>query len=155
MLKVIRSVLVTPEHYRRQFPVTRQNPITSPKFSTTAVKMVKDNDTVIEEFNDIVNMSAKDLQDWLGSEESTGAGWDKDDGSGETIGHESGRKIVKILEDNPKKDPEKYSEDDIAHMRKVVAYCKRHLAQEGKAKQDPNSKSAKSLKNWGHDPQKS
>ncbi|PPJ57584.1 hypothetical protein CBER1_04786 [Cercospora berteroae] len=136
--------------------------------------MVKDNDTVIEEFNDIVNMSAKDLQDWLDSEESTGAGWDKDDGSGETIGHErsvfspisrkiqkltnytkSGRKIVKILEDNPKKDPENYSEEDIAHMRKVVAYCKRHLAQEGKAKQDPNSKSAKSLKNWGHDPQKS
>ncbi|KAM3419921.1 hypothetical protein BST61_g3241 [Cercospora zeina] len=117
--------------------------------------MVKDNDTVIEEFNDIVNMSASELQDWLGSEESTGAGWDKDDGSGETIGHESGRKIVQILKDNPKKDPEKYDEDDIAHMRKVVAYCKRHLAQEGKAKQDPNSKSAKSLKNWGHDPQKS
>lgn len=34
-------------------------------------------------------------------------------------------------------------------MRRVVAYNKRHLAQEGKAKQDPNSKSAKSLKNWG------
>jgi len=33
-------------------------------------------------------------------------------------------------------------------MRKVVSYCKRHLAQEGKAKQDPQSKSAKSLKNW-------
>jgi len=40
-------------------------------------------------------------------------------------------------------------------MRKVVAYLKRHLAQEEKAKQDPDSKSAKSLKNWGHDPQKS
>ena len=33
-------------------------------------------------------MSAKELQDWLGQEESAGAGWDKDDGSGETIGHE-------------------------------------------------------------------
>lgn len=33
-------------------------------------------------------MSAKDLKDWLGSEESTGAGWSKDDGSGETIGHD-------------------------------------------------------------------
>jgi hypothetical protein len=39
-------------------------------------------------------------------------------------------------------------------MRRVVAYCKRHLAQEGKAKQDPDSRSARSLKNWGHDPQK-
>ena len=79
----------------------------------------------------------------------------KDDGSGETIGHDSGRKIVAILEKNPKKDPSKYDQDDIDHMRKVVAYCKRHLAQEEKAKQDTNSKSYKSLKNWGHDARKS
>lgn len=44
--------------------------------------------------------------------------------------------------------------DDIQHMRKVVAYCKRHLAQEEKAKQDEESKSYKSLKNWGHDAKK-
>lgn len=44
--------------------------------------------------------------------------------------------------------------DDIDHMRKVVAYCKRHLAQEEKAKHDTDSKSYKSLKNWGHDAQK-
>lgn len=69
-------------------------------------------------------------------------------------GHCSGRKIVAILEKNPKKDPSKYDEEDIQHMRKVVSYCKRHLSQEEKAKQDPSSKSAKSLKNWGHDPQK-
>jgi hypothetical protein len=68
---------------------------------------------------------------------------------------QSGRKIIEILEKNPKKDPEKYDENDLAHMRKVVAYCKRHLAQEEKAKQDTNSKSYKSLKNWGHDAQKS
>lgn len=55
----------------------------------------------------------------------------------------SGRKIVKILEKNPQKDPEKYDDEDIDHMRKVVAYCKRHLAQEEKAKQDTNSKSYK------------
>ncbi|KAJ9646614.1 hypothetical protein H2199_002663 [Coniosporium tulheliwenetii] len=116
--------------------------------------MVKDKETVIEEFNELVNMSADELQDWLGSEESVGAGWSKDDGSGETIGHESGRKIIKILEKNPNKDPDSYDEEDIAHMRKVVAYCKRHLAQEEKAKRDTNSKSYKSLKNWGHDAQK-
>ena len=46
------------------------------------------------------------------------------------------------------------SEDDLAHMRKGVSYCKRHLAQEEKAKQDPESKSAKSLMNWGHNPLK-
>jgi hypothetical protein len=27
------------------------------------------------EFNELVNMSADELQDWLGSEESVGAGW--------------------------------------------------------------------------------
>ena len=61
----------------------------------------------------------------------------------------SGRKIIQILEKNPKKDPNKYEDEDINHMRKVVSYCKRHLAQEEKAKKDPDSKSAKSLKNWG------
>ncbi|KAF2099666.1 hypothetical protein NA57DRAFT_55611 [Rhizodiscina lignyota] len=109
--------------------------------------MAKDNETVIQEFNELVNMSAQELKDWLGKDESTGSGWDKNDGSGETIGHESGRKIVQILEKNPKKDPDKYAEDDIEHMRRVVAYNKRHLAQEEKAKQDTNSKSYKSLKN--------
>ncbi|KAI1343854.1 hypothetical protein F5Y15DRAFT_368202 [Xylariaceae sp. FL0016] len=116
--------------------------------------MVKDDQTVIEEFNDIVNMSASDLESWLQGDSSQDAGWGKGDGSGETVGHESGRKIIEILKKNPKKDPQKYDQDDIDHMRRVVAYCKRHLAQEGKAKQDPDSKSARSLKNWGHDPQK-
>ncbi|KAK5172309.1 uncharacterized protein LTR77_003947 [Saxophila tyrrhenica] len=116
--------------------------------------MVKDDETVIQEFNELVNMTAQELKDWLKQEESSDSGWSKDDGSGETVGNESGRKIIAILEKNPKKDPSKYEEDDIQHMRKVVSYNKRHLAQEGKAKQDPDSKSARSLKNWGHDPQK-
>lgn len=63
----------------------------------------------------------------------------------------SGRKIIEILKNNPKKDPSKYEEVDIGHMSKVVGYLKRHLAQEEKAKQDTESKSYKSLKNWGHD----
>jgi hypothetical protein len=67
---------------------------------------------------------------------------------------DSGRKIVEILKRNPKKDPSKYSEADIQHMRKVAAYNKRHLAQEEKAKKDTNSNSYKSLKNWGHDAKK-
>ena len=66
----------------------------------------------------------------------------------------SGRKIIEILRKNPTKDPDKCDEEDIPHMRKVVSYNKRHLAQEEKAKQDTESKSYKSLKNWGHDAQK-
>lgn len=41
--------------------------------------------------------------------------------------------------------------DDIQHMRKVSNYCKRHMAQESHVMHNPNSKSYKSLKNWGHD----
>ena len=40
-------------------------------------------------------------------------------------------------------------------MRRVAAYNKRHLAQEETAKKDTTSRSYKSLKNWGHDAQKS
>lgn len=36
--------------------------------------------TWIREFNQLVNMSPDELKDWLGSEESTGSGWSKDDG---------------------------------------------------------------------------
>lgn len=66
--------------------------------------MVKDDETVItfeplsphnestltstSEFNDLVNMSASDLEKWLKEEDSTESGWSKDDGSGETVGHE-------------------------------------------------------------------
>ncbi|RDW73274.1 hypothetical protein BP6252_07181 [Coleophoma cylindrospora] len=99
-------------------------------------------------------MSASELEAWLKEEQSQSSGWSKDDGSGETIGHESGRKIIEILKKNPNKDPEGYDDDDLAHMRRVVAYCKRHLAQEDKAKQNTESKSYRSLKNWGHDAQK-
>lgn len=88
-------------------------------FSSSSTKMVKPADEVISEWDELVNMTPQELKDWLGSDESAGAGWDKDDGSGETIGHESGRKIIKILEKNPKKDPEGYDDEDIAHMRKV------------------------------------
>ncbi|KAL7959403.1 hypothetical protein V8C34DRAFT_313400 [Trichoderma compactum] len=119
---------------------------------------MKDKSQVIQEFNELVNMTAKELKGWLKGDDSTSAGWEKDDGSGESVGHDSGRKIVEILESNPDKDPEKYSEDDVSHMRKVVSYCKRHLAQEEKANNEKpveevkKTKSYASLMNWGHDP---
>lgn len=57
-------------------------------------------------------MSASDLEKWLKSPDSESSGWSKDDGSGESIGHESGRKIVEILKKNPKKDPESYDQGE-------------------------------------------
>lgn len=42
----------------------------------------------ISEFNELVNMTAEELESWLKQEQSQGSGWSKDDGSGETIGHD-------------------------------------------------------------------
>ncbi|KAI5813300.1 hypothetical protein BZA77DRAFT_251854 [Pyronema omphalodes] len=114
---------------------------------------VLDTHTVISEFNDLVNMDSSSLSSWLKTSASEHSGQQKKDGSHETIGHDSGRHIVRILQKNPDKDPSKYDEEDIQHMRKVVSYCKRHLAQEETAKHNTDSKSYKSLKNWGHDAQ--
>lgn len=44
--------------------------------------------TISSEFNELVNMSAAELEKWLKSGSSEDSGWSKDDGSGETIGHE-------------------------------------------------------------------
>ncbi|CAO1625928.1 unnamed protein product [Parajaminaea phylloscopi] len=120
--------------------------------------MGKSDEEVVKEFNELVNMSASELEEWLKSDESEGSGWGGEDG--ETKGHNSGRNIVEILKKNPKKDPSKYDDDDLTHMRKVVSYCKRHLAQESSLKERKSkeeleqSKSTRSLKNWGHDPLK-
>ena len=44
----------------------------------------------IREFNELVNMSAKELEDWLKEEQSQESGWSKDGAEdGETVGHES------------------------------------------------------------------
>ncbi|OAA40677.1 DNA-binding protein [Metarhizium rileyi] len=121
---------------------------------------MKDEKEVIQEFNELVNMTAAELETWLKSSDSEAAGLSKDGENGESIGHDSGRKIVQILKDNPKKNPDDYTEDQIQHMRKVVSYCKRHLAQESKANDEKpveevkKTKSYASLKNWGHDPLK-
>lgn len=50
--------------------------------------MVKSEKDVIEDFNKTVNMTADELEEWLGSSGSKDSGWSKSDGSGESIGHE-------------------------------------------------------------------
>ena len=42
--------------------------------------------------------------------------------------------MIEISKKNPKQDSSSYDEDELDHMRKVVNYCKRNLAQEDKAK---------------------
>ncbi|ORY89140.1 hypothetical protein BCR35DRAFT_300968 [Leucosporidium creatinivorum] len=121
--------------------------------------MTKSDSQVIEEFQSYVNMTPEELEEWLETEESQTAGWSAS-GEGEAVGHQSGRKIIEILRKNPKGKPDDYDEEDIKHMRKVAAYCARHLAQEGHLKEQlseeelEEKKSTRSLKNWGHDPLK-
>lgn len=83
---------------------------------------MKDQSTVIEEFNELVNMKASELESWLKSDDSQSAGWPKDGADGESVGHDSGGKIIEILKTNPGKDADKYTDDQIQHMRKVVSY---------------------------------
>jgi DNA topoisomerase VI subunit B len=57
--------------------------------------MIKDTDSVIAEFQKVVNMTAKELKSWLETEESQAVGQKKEK---ESIGHQSGQKIVTILQ---------------------------------------------------------
>lgn len=109
--------------------------------------MSKNDEQVIEEFHEAVNMSRKELEDWLETEESKEVG--QKDGDSESKGHESGRKIIEVLE----KEESDYTNDDIEHMRRVVSYVHRHQAQKPKGEVE-DSNWRYSLMNWGHDPLK-
>ncbi|MFB9464674.1 DUF3140 domain-containing protein [Streptomyces cinereospinus] len=85
------------------------------------------------------------LGDWLDTDASREAG--QHDGGGESTGHASGRHILAILR-SKKGD---LSDDDYQHMRKVVGYIRRHLAQRPSG-DVRDSRWRHSLMNWGHDP---
>lgn len=110
--------------------------------------MADDDDaTTWNHFRETVNMTATELERWLATEQSQSVGQKRD--GDESTGHASGRRIVDILRAN-RSD---LTGDDFAHMRKVVGYAKRHLAQRPKGNVD-ESAWRYSLMNWGHDPTK-
>ncbi len=109
--------------------------------------MASDNDTTWSEFRHTVNMTAAELEKWLDTAESKKVG--QKSSSKESTGHASGRHIVAILKAN-KND---LTDGDYAHMRKVVGYAKRHLAQRPSGDLR-DSAWRYSLMNWGHDPTK-
>ena len=103
------------------------------------------------DFNDAVNMAPAELEKWLETDDSKAVGWKGEDGkgSGESVGHKSGERIVAIK--RAKKAD--LGDDDYDHMRKVVGYVARH------SKQRPDgdvtdTRWRYSLMNWGHDPLK-
>ena len=108
-----------------------------------------DRDKVAKEFGEAVNMTPAAIEKWLETEDSKSVGWPKD-GSQESVGHHSGRRIVQIK----RKKKADLTEDDYVHMRKVVGYVHRHLAQGGPDEDREHSAWRYSLMNWGHDPLK-
>ncbi len=102
---------------------------------------------VWDEWSDAVTMTPAALETWLDTDESRSVG--DTGGDGESTGHASGRRIVQILRAS-KTD---LTADDAAHMRKVVGYVHRHLAQRPDG--DVTETAWRySLMNWGHDPAK-
>ena len=101
---------------------------------------------IIRDFKTAVNMSVRELAAWLETEESHRAGW-RGGANEESVGHRSGRRIVEIL----RTKPDRLSDWDLMHMRTVVGFVRRHLAQRPR-KDVATSRWAHSLKNWGHDP---
>ncbi|WP_281541906.1 DUF3140 domain-containing protein [Maribacter aestuarii] len=104
-------------------------------------------DDIYDDFYDNVNMTPSELADWLDTEKSKSVG--QDSGDGESIGHKSGRKIIKIK----RTKKAELTDSNYGHMQKVNSYIARHKAQKpsGDLKE---SDWRYSLKNWGHDPLK-
>ena len=109
--------------------------------------MADDPATTRREFRDAVNMTPSELETWLGTDESRAVG--QKEGGGESVGHGSGRRIVRLL--RTRKDD--LGDGDLAHMREVVGYVHRHMAQRPSG--DVRDTAWRhSLMNWGHDPLK-
>lgn len=107
--------------------------------------MSKSDEDTYQEFYELVNLAPQELADWLSTEESKSVG--SAPSGGESIGHRSGRKIVDI---------KRTAKDDLTdreyeHMRKVVGYIRRHLAQRPDGDLE-NTPWRYPLMNWGHDP---
>ena len=102
-----------------------------------------------DEFDDLVNMAPKELEEFLQTDASKAVG-QKASKDEESTGHASGRHIVEIKR-TKRAD---LTDADRKHMTKVVGYIKRHLDQGGPDDDVEHSKWRFSLMNWGHDPLK-
>ena len=103
-----------------------------------------------DDFDAAVNMTPAALEKWLATDDSKAVGWKGPDGkgTGESVGHKEGERIVEIR----RKKRAELDDEDYAHMKKVVGYVRRHLAQGGPADDKEHSPWRYSLMNWGHDP---
>lgn len=101
---------------------------------------------VRREFEALVNLEPAELAAWLKTPESHRVGMVRR-GETESVGRQSAKKILAI-QAKPVAD---LTDADYAHMKKVIGYCRRHLAQRPYG-DVTETRWRWSLMNWGHDP---
>ena len=97
-------------------------------------------------FDRLVNLTNAELRAWLETPQSRQVGMVRK-GETESVGRQSARRIVAIRE-TPAAD---LTDADYRHMKKVIGYCRRHLAQRPWG-DVTDTRWRWSLMNWGHDP---
>ncbi|MEO0744320.1 MAG: DUF3140 domain-containing protein [Pseudomonadota bacterium] len=108
----------------------------------------KSRDQIWTEWQDLVNMSPSEVEDWLETDASKSVG---DTGDADSTGRASAKRIITVK--RTAKDD--LTDDQWDHMATVVGYIKRHCSQGGPDDDVAHSKWRYSLMNWGHDPLKS
>lgn len=105
------------------------------------------------EFGRLANMTQAELRAWLKTAQSHRVGMVRK-GETESVGRQSAKAILKIR-DTPVAD---LTDADYRHMKKVIGYCRRHLAQRPFAHRTggdvTDTRWRWSLMNWAHDPLK-
>jgi len=99
-----------------------------------------------KEFHRLTNLSQAELRAWLDTGESRKVGMVRK-GEAESVGRQSAKKILAIRD----KPPAELTDGDYRHMKKVIGYCRRHLAQRPWG-DVTDTRWRWSLMNWGHDP---
>lgn len=100
------------------------------------------------EFARLTNLTQQELRAWLETPQSRKVGMVRK-GETESVGRQSARKILAIRDT---KDAD-LTDADYRHMKKVIGYCRRHLAQRPWG-DITDTRWRWSLMNWGHDPLK-
>jgi hypothetical protein len=105
--------------------------------------------TIRREFDRLTNLSPAELRRWLETPESRKVGMVRR-GETESVGRQSARRILAIKATKV----DDLTDADYAHMKKVIGYCRRHLAQRPPFGEVRDTRWRWSLMNWGHDPLK-
>jgi hypothetical protein len=104
-------------------------------------------------FDALVNLEPAELRAWLKTPQSHKVGMTRR-GETESVGRQSAKRILAIRA----KPVRELTDADYAHMKKVIGYCRRHLAQRPEALRHggdvTDTRWRWSLMNWGHDPLK-